>query len=162
MKHTYARITIIIAGMLVSHLVLGQLSEREKSCKNCLEQHYGEARDSIIRVWTVLDTMRSISIAPKDRIPFVHKMFADVVDVMHLISGLAASCQFCADYYYHHKEDIIYLEEILGYMMEAFEAVFKPLVNSEEKLLYMVMESIVASMDVIRQELSQVAFKTAP
>ena len=132
-------------------------NEHQAACQQCLETHYTTARDSIVRTWTVLDTMRSISIAPKDRVAFAQRMFNDVMMTLSTLSGLATSCQFCARYYENNVEDIAYLEEILGYMMEAFEAVFTPIVNGEEKLLRVAMENIITQMHAIRQGLSSIA-----
>lgn len=153
------RIHYIIAFFIA--VSIGVISARaadgdhDTSCQQCLEQHYTQARDSIIRAWTVVDTLRSMTIEPKDRAPFVHRMFSDSVAVMHALSGLATSCRFCAAYYQAHSEDILYLKEILGYMMEAYEVVFFPLVHGEEKLLHGIMATITASMETINHALAQ-------
>ena len=152
---SYAGTRMLVLGTIimgVGGIVAMQASETDHAatCKNCLDKQYTIARDSIVRAWTVLDTLRSMTIEPKDRAPFMHKMFNDIVAVTHALAALASSCQFCSAYYRQHHEDIDYLEEILGYMVEAFEAVCIPHAHGEEKLVYTLMECIVHSMETIR------------
>ncbi len=124
----------------------------DATCKKCLTAHYQSARDNIIKVLTVIDLLRSITITPQARATFAHQMFADSVAAMHDMAALATSCQFCADYYKQHARDLVYLEEILGYVTEAFSAVFTPVLVGEEKLLAAVMAHIVQSMEQIHKQ----------
>lgn len=124
----------------------------DATCNRCLNTHYQSARDTIIKVWTVIDLLRSITITPQARATFAHQMFNDSVTVMHDMAALASTCDFCADYYKQHSTDLIYLEEIIGYVMEAFAAVFTPVLVGEEKLLGAVMADIVQSMEHIKKQ----------
>lgn len=146
-----AYVGLVFIGALALSLQ-GQTEQHGLTCKNCLDTHYQSARDNIIKVWTVVDLLRSITITPQARATFAHQMFQDVVAVMHDMAALASSCQFCAEYYKAHRSDLIYLEEILGCLMEAFSAVFTPVLQGEEKLLAVVMANIVESMAQIRQQ----------
>ena len=122
-------------------------------CKACLDKHYQSARDHIIKVWTVVDLLRTMSITPEARATFAHQMFVDIVIVMHDMAALVSSCHFCTDYYRRHSSDLLYLHEILGYVTEAFSAVFTPVLKGEEKLLMTIMADIAHSMDQIQQKI---------
>lgn len=143
-----------------------QALDLDATCNNCLQVHYQSACDNIIKVWTILDLLRSITITSEARATFAHQMFDDSVAVMHDMSALESSCQFCNDYYKRHTADLIYLEEIIAHVSEAFFTVFTPALKGEEKLLVSVMINIVQSMEHIQKEVgitlpSKTLFKNA-
>lgn len=148
----YCYVLSIIIVSMCGTVSLQAVESLDATCSSCLNTHYQSARDNIIKVWTVVDLLRSITITPQARATFAHQMFDDSVAVMHDMAALASSCQFCADYYKQHATDLIYLEEILGYLMEAFSAVFTPVLMGEEKLLGAVMAHIGHSMEQIQQQ----------
>lgn len=144
---------VVMLGVTALFPLQAFQEERDNACKSCLEHHYQSARESIIKVWTVVDLLRSITIAPEARTVFVQQMFDDSVIVMHDMAALANSCRFCTDYYKGHMRDFIYLEEILGHLMEAFSAVFTPVLMAEEKLLITIMSNVIKSMEHIQKNI---------
>jgi hypothetical protein len=149
---------VLVQAFLCIIVVHGQEKNIEIECKSCLEHHYQSARDSIIKVWTIVDILRSITITPQARATFAHQMFNDSVVAMHDMAALANSCRFCTDYYKRNAADLVYLEEILGYLIEAFEAVFSQGLSGEEKLLQAVMTNIMHSMGQIRKQVGIQAY----
>lgn len=151
---------VAMLGVTTLFPLQGVQEERDNACKSCLEHHYQSARESIIKVWTVVDLLRSITIAPEARTVFVQQMFDDSVIVMHDMAALANSCHFCTDYYKGHIRDFTYLEEILGHLMEAFSAVFTPAPVAEEKLLITIMSNVIKSMEHIQKRVGITANPT--
>lgn len=122
-------------------------------CRSCMSGHYQSARDSIIRAWSVLDMLRSMTITSKDRAPFAVEIADDLLLVLNDLTAVATSCQFCKEQYVQRADDIFYLEEILGFMADAFHAVFTPLYNGEEKILQMIMLRSAKMMESIKKQL---------
>jgi hypothetical protein len=130
------------------------IGEYDTICRSCMTSHYQSARDSIIRAWSVLDMLRSMTIAPKDRNHFAVEIVEDMLTVLIDLTALATSCQFCTEQYRSRAEDIRYLEEILGSMAEVFSAVFMPIYNGEEKMLQSIMVQSAQKLTSIKQQLA--------
>ena len=94
-----------------------------------------------------------MTIDQQDRASFAVDMTQDLLLVLTDVTAVATSCQFCKEQYVQKAEDIRYLEEILGHMADAFNAVFVSLVNGEEKMLLMIMLQSAQMMESIKKQL---------
>ena len=152
-KKESVTLVLIKKAFFITLFLINVTYADEKLCRSCISSHYQSARDSVIRAWSVLDMLRSMSIEPRDRAGFAIEVADDLLIVLTDLTAVTTTCQFCDRYYQERAEDIYYLEEILGSLADAFRAVFMPVCNGEELMLQSIMMQSAQKIELIKKQL---------
>lgn len=150
-------LAITVIGLFLAPNASAQLVRdyNQKLCSSRIPHHFQAARDSVIRVWTVLDILRSVTIEPQDRVRFAEQILEDMLAILTSINALSCSCEFCGDYCRQKEDDIVYLEELLVNLSEAFRAVFDPLQNGEEQMAHTVLLKTADMLDLFKDQVAR-------
>lgn len=123
-------------------------------CSSYVPEQFQAVQDSVIQVWTALDVLRSITIAPADRARFVYDLLDGMLVILTDLNQLSSSCMYCVEYCSSRKVDIVCLDELLAYLADSFRAVFFSLETGEEKALQVVLLKIMIQMDAFKKRFS--------
>lgn len=104
-------------------------------CEQRFNTYFQNARDSLMRAWSVLDILRSITIAPRYRIQFIEQLVNDVLSMLLNVSSLYCCCEWCSNCCAQFTVDFIDLEDRIAAMRDTFDAVCADQRCGEESLI---------------------------